>query len=220
MRRFQLSSALFGLSALAAFATAADAQRRDRGTDISAEHLPPAGMCRIWINGLAPGLQPSPTDCANAERVVGENGRIIYGTGVTIPPLREPTPWCYGNDGRRVDCNRQNASNPNVSGDRIDETAEGRLDRITWDRYPKRLPDMVTAVQYRRGERPDQVRRWLGDRYLLVRTIDADNNGRPERVIWRNRREEVIQIWSDQNRDGRADRVEFYESGRRVRVIE
>ena len=215
MRSSRPSAALLGLVALATFATSGDAQRRDRGTDIPPEYRPPDGMCRVWINGLAPGLQPKPTDCANAERAVGETGRILYGYGVAIPPLREATPWCYGSDGRRVDCDR-----PTALPDRIDETAEGRLDRITWDRYPSRLPDMATAIQYRRGERPEQVRRWLGDRYLLVRVIDADNNGKPERVIWRNRREEVVQIWTDRNRDGRADRVEFYESGRRVRIIE
>ena len=215
MRSFQPSASLLSLFALATFATTSDAQRRDRGDDLSPAHRPPAGMCRVWINGLAPGIQPKPTDCPEAERVVGDAGRILYGYGVAIPPMKAPTPWCYGNDGRRVDCERQSAS-----GDVVQETAEGRLDRITWDRYPSRLPEMVTAIQYRRGERPDQVRRWLGDRYLLVRVIDADNNGRPERVIWRNRREEVLQVWTDQNRDGRADRVEFYESGRRVRVIE
>jgi hypothetical protein len=40
---------------------------------------PAAGMCRIWIDGVPPGQQPAPTDCATAAARVPANGRIIYG---------------------------------------------------------------------------------------------------------------------------------------------
>lgn len=211
------SAIVLSLSAVVTFAATSDAQRRDRGEDLRPEHRPPRGMCRLWIPGIAPGLQPKPTDCASAERAAGEKGRVIYGEGVALPPLNDPVPWCYGADGRRVDCSIQDRP-----GGRLEDVAEGRLDRGVWDRsnYPRRLPEMANAVLYQRGERPQQVRRWLGDRYLIVRFTDADNNGTPERVVWRNRREEVLQVWTDRNRDGRADRVEFWENGRRVRTVE
>ena len=43
-------------------------------------HLPPPGLCRIWIDGVPPGRQPRPTTCAAAERNRPYNARVIYGT--------------------------------------------------------------------------------------------------------------------------------------------
>lgn len=40
---------------------------------------PPAGMCRIWINGVPPGNQPAPTDCASAVRNRPANGKVLFG---------------------------------------------------------------------------------------------------------------------------------------------
>lgn len=41
--------------------------------------LPPAGMCRIWIDDVPPGQQPAPTDCATALRNRPANGKVIFG---------------------------------------------------------------------------------------------------------------------------------------------
>ena len=41
--------------------------------------LPPAGMCRIWINDVPPGQQPAPTDCASAVRNRPVNGKVLFG---------------------------------------------------------------------------------------------------------------------------------------------
>jgi len=63
-----------------AIATPAMAQGRGRGNGgVPPGQRPPAGMCRIWIDGLPPGHQPAPTDCATAAARVPYNGRIIYG---------------------------------------------------------------------------------------------------------------------------------------------
>jgi len=45
--------------------------------------LPPAGLCRVWFNGLPPGRQPAPTTCREAERIAAQsrNARVIYGAG-------------------------------------------------------------------------------------------------------------------------------------------
>jgi hypothetical protein len=41
--------------------------------------FPPAGMCRIWINGVPAGQQPAPTDCASAVRNRPANGKVLFG---------------------------------------------------------------------------------------------------------------------------------------------
>ena len=51
-------------------------------------HLPPRGMCRVWIDGVPPGRQPAPTTCANAQRdrvQYGANARVIYGDDESFP---------------------------------------------------------------------------------------------------------------------------------------
>ena len=39
---------------------------------------PPAGMCRIWIEGVPAEQQPAPTDCATAVKNRPLNGRVIF----------------------------------------------------------------------------------------------------------------------------------------------
>jgi hypothetical protein len=41
--------------------------------------FPPAGMCRIWINGVPAGQQPAPTDCGSAVKNRPANGRVLFG---------------------------------------------------------------------------------------------------------------------------------------------
>jgi hypothetical protein len=40
---------------------------------------PPAGMCRIWVNGVPATQQPAPTDCASAVRNRPTNGKVLFG---------------------------------------------------------------------------------------------------------------------------------------------
>jgi hypothetical protein len=76
MRKTELIAVLVAF----AIATPAMAQARGRGNGgIPPGQRPPAGLCRIWIDGLPPGHQPAPTDCATAAARVPYNGRIIYG---------------------------------------------------------------------------------------------------------------------------------------------
>lgn len=46
--------------------------------DVPESYLPPAGMCRIWINNVPPVQQPAPTDCASAIKNRPSNGRVIF----------------------------------------------------------------------------------------------------------------------------------------------
>jgi len=40
---------------------------------------PPAGMCRLWIDGVPASQQPAPTDCANAIRNRPSNAAVLFG---------------------------------------------------------------------------------------------------------------------------------------------
>lgn len=67
-----------GLIATLATATAVEAQGRGPQR-VPPGHLPPAGMCRVWYDGVPPGRQPAATSCRDAERRAGRNARVIYG---------------------------------------------------------------------------------------------------------------------------------------------
>jgi hypothetical protein len=83
MNRLRFAVAVAGV--MFAAAPSAQAQiRRSTGnyptTSTSTSVSVPAGMCRIWINGLPADRQPAPTDCTTAQRTVPPNGRVIYGS--------------------------------------------------------------------------------------------------------------------------------------------
>ena len=81
----KLSVALtIGLVALAS-PRALDAQGREKARDIPANSRPPAGMCRIWLDGVPAAQQPAPTDCTSAVRNRPAKGRVIYGDDYVAP---------------------------------------------------------------------------------------------------------------------------------------
>ncbi|HEX4933399.1 MAG TPA: hypothetical protein VFV33_09485 [Gemmatimonadaceae bacterium] len=53
----------------------ARAEARD---EVPESHLPPPGLCRIWIDNVPPSQQPAPTDCASAIKNRPSNGRVIF----------------------------------------------------------------------------------------------------------------------------------------------
>ena len=86
MKRVLLALGFVG--ALAVTAAPAHAQgftrplRRDLQEaikDVPRSYLPPPGMCRIWLDGVPPGQQPAPTDCASAVRNRPSNAKVIFG---------------------------------------------------------------------------------------------------------------------------------------------
>ena len=66
--------------------------RGHAGDKVPRGHLPPPGLCRIWVDGVPPGRQPEPTDCVTARRYAPRNARVIYGERVTA----------YRDDDRRI----------------------------------------------------------------------------------------------------------------------
>jgi len=41
-------------------------------------YLPPAGMCRVWVDNVPAARQPAPTDCATAIRNRPPNARVVF----------------------------------------------------------------------------------------------------------------------------------------------
>lgn len=81
MRKIALTLFVAG----AAFATEASSQVMVRASAVPPGQRPPDGMCRVWVEGVAPGLQPRPTDCATARANAPLNSRIIYGSDAPFP---------------------------------------------------------------------------------------------------------------------------------------
>ena len=70
------SAAAFG----AALASSVGAQGRSAAdTGVPAGYRPPAGMCRVWVDGVPPQQQPAPTDCASAMRGRTVRSRVLLG---------------------------------------------------------------------------------------------------------------------------------------------
>ena len=53
--------------------------KRQQQTKVPPAYRPPAGMCRIWIEGVPATQQPAPTDCNTAVRNRPVNGTVIFG---------------------------------------------------------------------------------------------------------------------------------------------
>ena len=134
---FRLTTFILAL-ALLPLATAADAQGRNnrnrldrrevaRAQGVPPGQLPPANLCRVWYDGQAPGRQPRPTSCREAEYTASRtrNARVIYGENVY-----DSRYGSYGNDTRTYPY-------PN---DRGVNRIPGR-DRVPGGIYDSRIPN-------------------------------------------------------------------------------
>ena len=69
------------------------AEKARREPSIPKRYVPPAGMCRIWVDNVPSGRQPAPTDCTTAIRNRPPNARVVFGPGrktddKNAPPVR------------------------------------------------------------------------------------------------------------------------------------
>jgi hypothetical protein len=106
----------------------------------------------------------------------------------------------------------------------FDRNHDGRCDEPWSDAsaYPQTLPEMDAAARLRRGEASYDIQRWLRRTDLIPRVTRA-RGGREaaiERVTWMDQQGQVVQVWTDRDLDGIADRVEIFAGGRRVQLIE
>lgn len=67
------------LPALLLSSAAAAQEGRDVPSRVPASFTPPAGMCRLWIDGVPASQQPAPTDCASAIRNRPTNAAVVFG---------------------------------------------------------------------------------------------------------------------------------------------
>ena len=80
------------LLALAAGATEAQGRGSKKNGKVPPGHMPPAGQCRVWYDGVPPGHQPPPSSCAEAERMAARSdraARVIYSDGRDSRDSRE-----------------------------------------------------------------------------------------------------------------------------------
>jgi hypothetical protein len=94
--------------------------------------------------------------------------------------------------------------------------SDGPVDRGS---YPAQLPAMTGAVLIRVGVRTVDVQNWLGRSDLRSETVDANGDGVPEQATWYDANGTVLQVWRDDDRDGRADSVEVFRNGQSVQVV-
>ena len=87
MKRYMMALAVAGVATLSVPVAAQGGQ-----DSIPPEYRPPAGMCRIWLNGVPPSRQPEATDCPTAVRRVPPNGRVIFGPDAPARPTPPPEP--------------------------------------------------------------------------------------------------------------------------------
>lgn len=307
-----LTAFLCGLSPMGILTAQSNGGSQRRVVDsIPREYMPPAGMCRIWVERVPASQQPAPTDCPAAVRNKPANARVVYGADAKaanvaplIPPLssgldpRAREAWeskrisdeqlfgdrsagsagaflpgggvlpggaaasgpmgSYGtylgpNGGAVVAVGpgidpRYLTGNPNVrppgygssaclDRDRdgwcddsrygppvcLDKDNDGRCDDLpafASQAYPQVLPPMVAVLDVLNGRPSVEVMQWLGTNEFTVRVPDQGRGGTPWRAIFLDQRQELLQVWTDTNRDGRADRVEVFRNGKRVKLIQ
>jgi hypothetical protein len=193
-------------------------------------------MCRIWINGVPPGHQPAPTSCETAVRNQPPNSQIIWGDKTNrdrdgYDRDRHDRDRDYDrdrdsdrNNDRRQDRdrNRDDGHQRDANGNHPGNTGSypgnnnGGYDR---GQYPANMPAMTGASLIRVGVRSADVQNWLGRGSLRSETQDSNGDGVPEVATWYDGNGNVVQVWRDNNRDGRADEVDIYQNGRRVQTI-
>lgn len=307
---------------------------RRTADSVPAEYKPPAGMCRVWLDGVPAAQQPAPTDCPTATQKKPANARVIFGEdpkskgaakspvpvkGFTAPPVKrspvnaavppvgyiDPRFRAQGEDKRVTDeqlfgdrpanlpassypaspypaspypaqpypnspypqtqpvygANGVPATGNGILGDPryfnntpgvkppgtgssvcldrdqdgwcddlrfgppvcLDQDKDGRCDDLpefASQAYPQTLPRMRSALDVVEGRPSVEVARWLGTNEFTVRIPDQGSGAAPWRAIFLDSRNELLQVWTDRNRDGLAERVEIFRNGQRVKLIQ
>lgn len=122
-------------------------------------HMPPPGMCRVWIDGVPPGRQPAPTDCATAYRTRPANARVIYGGDGSSFPGKGKGKWKHKRNGDdRYDRSRRGDDDRYDRRGRDDDDDDDRYERGgsrqgTAGSWPVRTQDRVPQQQTQKGKK-------------------------------------------------------------------
>ena len=105
----------------------------------------------------------------------------------------------------------------------LDRDQDGRCDDLPAFAalpFPQVLPRMQAAVDVVQGRTSTEVAQWLGTNEFVVRLPDQ-GRGTPWRAIFLDASgNQLLQVWTDRNRDGLVDRVEVFRDGQRVKLIQ
>jgi hypothetical protein len=149
MHKLGFAIALSG--ALLVGSSAAEAQSR-RIASISTRDMPPAGMCRVWFDGVSADRQPLPTDCTTARtRALREGGRVIYG-GAANGGVYGPTDPRYDPRNSQQNDPRYDPRNRQQTDPRYDPRYDARAQRSRDEWNRKAEKDRYKAERKRQKE--------------------------------------------------------------------
>ena len=145
------------LVAMTAAPALAQGKGKNKQKAVPPGHVPPAGLCRVWYDGVPPGRQPAPTSCYEAERIASQtrNARVVYGGDARrndVPVYRDQYPAQYPGDVRRDD---GYGRYPNTDGRRPNPNGQ-TTGRTAGRDYPNTYPypdgrSNYTSEAFRKG---------------------------------------------------------------------
>jgi hypothetical protein len=136
-----LKSIAISLAISVAVAAPLSAQGNSLRAKVPPGQRPPAGMCRIWLDGVPPGQQPAPTDCATAVRNRPANGRVIFGDDY-VDSKGKKAKGTDDRDERRTAPREDRVNDERAErADRSDSDDEQRTARRADDRDDQRADD-------------------------------------------------------------------------------
>lgn len=209
---------IFAMMAIGGGAGISSAQAPVVTPEIPAAYAPPAGMCRVWLRDVPPVQQPAPTDCRAALRAKPVGATVVYGPEPRRSGL-SPTDWTRPGLRPTRDDDRSRSRGNDDAASSGDACSDGGHDARCDDAMAT-MPAMRAAVLWTEGQRPPDLQRWFGTTNVAARFSPPARGGAPDRVQWFDTDGRLVQIWTDRNADGRADRVEiFNRDGARIRVV-
>jgi len=197
----------FLLTAAAAVLGCAPASAQGGSRDVGYGGVPPQayparGMCRIWLDGLAPNQQPPVTDCATARRAAQSRIRVLDGN---------EAPDVGGGWRSQNDCRDRNR----------DGTCDWAGDPRNNSIGSSPMPLMASAVAFARNRSvSDDVRRWVPTSATRVTLQNRPGTNQLYRALWIDSDGKPVQGWVDRKGDGTADLIERYADGKMVETTD
>ena len=171
---------------------------------------------------IQPGTYPHPGGVYPPNGVVGNTGILgdprYFNNNAGVKPPGYGSSTCLDRDGDGW-CDDLRFGPPVC----LDQDKDGRCDDLpeyASQAYPQTLPHMRSALDVVQGRTSVEVMRWLGTNEFTVRIPDAGSGTTPWRAIFLDSKNELLQVWTDRNHDGLAERVEIFRNGQRVKLIQ